>query len=433
MVQVRGQRGALSGGSGTGRSGPAAGPGGATRGSRPQQQRPSSSRRAGPAGQPPPRPPATSSNKISTPSAARVAARASPQLVRPAPPVDYNSASSLIAHHPSTITSSPSSPGVDLPSDPLQYPAGAAPRTRRRGSSLFRRPSMFRGTSFQGLRRPSIFRGVSFRRVPVGIKTKVDYVRLFFYLSLFLVPYVLACITLIAFPIYQAPSVTSARTEPGRLEWDFRLFKYCYAVIDDGGATNTDPLVGYPSTQVCQSYSELCAGSGAVRFYTKFDPAPGTPDRTAFCGSRFRLAVGLEIGAAVAGAIAIVSFLDNILVWLNISLWYSPNRHQTRSVRTVRRAFKDVILICVALHMVLQCAAVVILFRIQNSNQVRWPTPLQFHAGFFLATASWIADGLFLILFMLFDKMTFFAVPVYEDGEEATGSIAYSYMRRNNV
>ncbi|KAJ3171590.1 hypothetical protein HDU88_007670 [Geranomyces variabilis] len=431
MVQVRGQRGALSGGrGGTGRSGPAAGE--APRGSRPRQQQPSSSsRRPGPAGQPPSRPSGPSAKKISTPSAARVAARASPQLVRPAPPVDYNSASSLIAHH--TGSSSPSLPAVDLPSNPLEYPAGAAPRTRRRGSSVFRRPSLFRGTSFQSFRRPSIFRGVSFRRVPVGIKTKVDYVRLFFYLSLFLLPYVLACITLVAFPIYQAPSVASARTEPGRLEWDFKLFKYCYAVIDDGGATNIDPLIGYPSTQVCQSYSELCAGTGAVRFYTKFDPAPGTPDRTAFCGSRFRLAVGLEIGAAVAGAIAIVSFLDNILVWLNISLWYSPNRHQTRSVRTVRRAFKDVILICVGLHMVLQCAAVVILYRIQSSHQVRWPTPLQFHAGFFLATASWIADGLFLILFMLFDKLTFFAVPVYEDGEEATGSIAYSYMRRNNV
>ncbi|KAJ3147854.1 hypothetical protein HDU86_007849 [Geranomyces michiganensis] len=358
---------------------------------------------------------------------------------RPAPPVDYDSASSLISHHhhhPGSSLPAGSAAAGDTTSEPLEYPAGAAPRTRRRGSSVFRRPSVFRGASFQSFRRPSLFRGVSFvsfRRVPVGIKTKVDYVRLFFYLSLFLLPYVLACITLIAFPIYSAPSVSSARTEPGRLQWDFRLFKYCYAVIDDGSSKNTDPLVGYPSTQVCQSYSELCSGTGSVRFWTRFDPAPGTPDRTAFCGSRFRLAVGLEIGAAVAGAIAIFSFLDNILVWLNISLWYSPNRHQTRSVRTVRRAFKDVILICVCLHMALQCAAVVILYRIQSSHQVRWPTPLQFHAGFFLATASWIADGLFLILFKLFDKLTFFAVPVYEDGEEATGSIASAYMRRNNV
>ncbi|KAJ3005825.1 hypothetical protein HKX48_000439 [Thoreauomyces humboldtii] len=294
------------------------------------------------------------------------------------------------------------------------------------GGASPRRPSL--------LRAASLFSVASLRRVPVGVKTRMDFRRLFFYLSLFLVPYILSLVTFLGMPVFQAPSVASARTDPGRLEWTFNYFNYCYRMVDDGsGSGSTDPLVGYPSTQQCQSYVTLCAGTGSTRFWTKFDPAPGIPDRTAFCGVGFRTAVALEIAAAVSGAIAILSFIDNALVWANVSLWYHPARHRTAQVRTVRRAFRDVILLAVAGHMVFQCAAFSMLYKIQNGGSVRWPSSLQMHYGLWLSGLSWLGDFLFLVLFLFFDRLTFFAVPVYEDGVEATGSVASQYLRMNKV
>ncbi|KAI8903926.1 hypothetical protein DFJ77DRAFT_481201 [Powellomyces hirtus] len=425
MVSQRGQRGALRGRGGGGGSGAGRGGGGLAPPS-------AAATRGGAEGRL--RPPRSDGRQHLTPSPNQSVMDMVPGgMSRPlhnsnSEAIDYFSAHSLIVHKQPSPSPSPqplykitTTTNNTLTNAGRYPPPPATARTRRRGSSFLRRPSFLRGTSFQSL-----------RRVPVGIKTKVDYARLFFYLSLFLLPYILALITLLAFPMYSAPSVTSARTDPARMEWTFGFFKYCYKVIDDGSNSKMDPLVGYPQTEQCQSYTELCSGTGAVRFWTKFDPAPGTPDRTVFCGTKFRAAVGLEIAAVAAGAVAILSFLDNVLVWMNVSLWYHPSRHASTSVRTVRKLFKDLILLCVALHMLLQFAAVVLIFQIQNGGQVRWPTNLQFHYGMWLAGISWIADVLFLILFSCLNKLTFFAVPVYEDGEEATGSVASRFMANNH-
>ncbi|KAJ3188715.1 hypothetical protein HDU85_004429 [Gaertneriomyces sp. JEL0708] len=291
-----------------------------------------------------------------------------------------------------------------------------------------RRPSFFR-------RRPSSLKSFgSRRRIPKGVDTKIHPARLFLYFSLFTLPYGLSIVVLVAANVYAVPAIGDAAAFFASFEWTFSLWRYCFRMIDDGSQADSSAWaeVNYPTTTTCRTYSDLCA-SPNIHFWTKTDSSPGIPDTNVFCGAQWKTAVSLSLASAIAGAFAILFLVDNVLVWWNKSLWYHPGRHTSPKIRTVRRFFKALILISVALHFGLQMVSVFLIYDIQNNDKIRKPLAIQFHWGMWLGIVSWGADLLFLGLFCFFDRRLFFAVPVDADGQVITGRTADAYMETQAV
>ncbi|KAJ3117681.1 hypothetical protein HDU96_005966 [Phlyctochytrium bullatum] len=213
-------------------------------------------------------------------------------------------------------------------------------------------------------------------------------------------------------------------------DYVFGFFDVCTSP-NTAGNTYPDPTVaGQISLQrECISYEKLCS---AVRYQTQFDAGPFIDKE--FCGSRFKTAMALEIIAAAVGTVVVILLIDNALVWLNRSCWYHPKRHLVSEVDCVRRTFKVVVILNVFSHGALQAFAMGILFDLQR-NRITWPTGLDFHWGIFVQGISWAADILFILLFLFFDRLTFFVnvdwdfedpqaapAPMPGDDEAAIGS-----------
>ncbi|KAJ3201586.1 hypothetical protein HDU67_001203 [Dinochytrium kinnereticum] len=200
-------------------------------------------------------------------------------------------------------------------------------------------------------------------------------------------------------------------------DYVFGFFEVCTAPTP--GVDPPDPTMpGQISSRMeCWTYKKICEG---VRFQTSFDPGPVVD--LEFCGPRWRTAVAMEIIAAALGTLVILLLIDNALVWLNRSCWYHPKRHLVSEVDCVRRTFKVVVILTVLGHGAFQAFAMGILFDLQR-HRIKWPTGLDFHWGIFLQGISWVADVVFVLLFLFFDRLTFFVNVEWEDEEDEVGEV----------
>ncbi|KAI9100650.1 hypothetical protein DFS34DRAFT_495699 [Phlyctochytrium arcticum] len=335
-------------------------------------------------------------------------------------------------------------------------------------------------------------RRLSSRRIPVGVQTRVSATRLLFYLFLFLPAYILSVLSFTSFHVFAVEGALDLRSVTAQLQWRFGYSEYCVRMIDDGARPLDDigPQVNYPWDWTCTSYKDLCQ-SGDVKFMTKTDPTPSIPDVQFFCSTTWKTVYWMQILVIVEGALAVLWLLENVMVWLNLSFWFRPNgrpiHHKRRShqpapstsstvapnmttttsihndnpslpmtskdividhppvldteshpanpatVRRVRHSLKALVLLCVLFHLLLQMASFAILFFTQRNKSIKYPTPIQFHAGMYLSIVSWAADGLFLIIYWFCSKYLFFSVPVYADGQVAQGRRAVEFLQQHRL
>ncbi|KAJ3103569.1 hypothetical protein HDU97_009989 [Phlyctochytrium planicorne] len=228
----------------------------------------------------------------------------------------------------------------------------------------------------------------------------------------------LGLVTLVTRDVYSAVGVRDFRLAGLSASQDylFGFFEVC--TFPTPGADPPDITIpGQINTEmVCMTYAKAC---GDVRFQTVYDPGPFIDPE--FCGSKWKTAVVLQVIAAIIGTLVVLLLIDNALVWLNRSCWYHPKRHLVSEVDMVRRTFKVIVILFVLAHGSLQAFAMGILFDLQR-HHIKWPTSLDFHWGIFLQGISWVGDIIFILLFLFFDRLTFF-VNVDWDFEDDESSV----------
>ncbi|KAJ3414109.1 hypothetical protein HDV05_007053 [Chytridiales sp. JEL 0842] len=242
------------------------------------------------------------------------------------------------------------------------------------------------------------------KSLPPNAKTKINVPRLLFFFALFSLPYILGILTLVLRDVYRAVGVRDIKLEFLTVSYDyvFGFFDFCINVTpgSDPPALNMAPAI--PNRQVCMTYASYCS---QTMYQQPFNNGEWIDKQ--FCSPLWKAAVALEVVAAVIGFGVLLVLLDNTLVWLNWSFWYHPDRHLKPEVETLRKWFKAVTLLLVFLHGATQAVAMGLLVELRL-NRISWPSSLTFHFGIFTQGISWVADILFLILFMCFDRLTFF-------------------------
>ncbi|KAI8913351.1 hypothetical protein EDD86DRAFT_104467 [Gorgonomyces haynaldii] len=243
----------------------------------------------------------------------------------------------------------------------------------------------------------------SWRPVENASKATISYPRLFFYLSMFLVPYSLSVATAILNVLYVSIGSRAVQWNMAALSFKFGLFSFSYQMIDSG----PDPISTqtYPIQWNTVQYRDLCN----TIHYSSPTESPFLVDPSLFCSHKWTLFQIFFISALVSGALGILFFLENILVWRNKSHIYHPNKHINGNVRRVRKFFKRIVLLFVLGHLALLISALSII--VLYKDAIRWPYNLDLYYGFWLMGAACVGDSLFLILYAIFNFLTFFHVP----------------------
>ncbi|KAJ3146411.1 hypothetical protein HK101_002334, partial [Irineochytrium annulatum] len=275
----------------------------------------------------------------------------------------------------------------------------------------------YRPSTLTRSRRPGSVRSRAFTlksSLPPGVRTTLHVPRLLFFVSIFVVPYALGLIPLINRTVFSAVGVRDYRIGllTATQDYFFGFFDMCTSPTP-GTAAPDQTIPGAISTsQVCQTYHQICS---TIRFQENYDGGPFIDPE--FCGPRWKAAVALQIISAICGTVVILILIDNSLVWLNRSCWYHPKRHLQSEVDCVRRLFKALIILGVLSHGASQAGSMAILLDLQRSR-IRWPTGLDFQFGILVQGVSWVADVAFVILFLFFDRLTFFVNVDFTDAPE---------------
>ncbi|KAJ3415360.1 hypothetical protein HDV05_005097 [Chytridiales sp. JEL 0842] len=225
---------------------------------------------------------------------------------------------------------------------------------------------------------------------PTHASTPIHYPRVFLYLSLFLLPFALSITVLATNAIWKATVPVTPLGNRG-LETFIGLDKIC---------------VGSYIGDSCVTLSDFCpATTDGERLMRGVSEA--------VCGSERKAAWVFAILGIVAGCISILSFVDNLLVWNNLSFWYHPNRHTVTEVRRVRIYFQEVILSFAALHFLFLLISVSLaahlrgkMFADEMSGGVA-----ELSWTFWVAVGAVVVDVVYVVLFIFMDQYTFFAVP----------------------
>ncbi|KAI8912466.1 hypothetical protein EDD86DRAFT_269098 [Gorgonomyces haynaldii] len=234
--------------------------------------------------------------------------------------------------------------------------------------------------------------------------TSVNYLRLFCFLGVFLVPYALSIASLIAADIYISTGDRQTQLNGAAFDFTFGLWSFSYKMVDPG----PDPPIGFVLGQDTRvKYSDYCHQIWySTRTQSQFIIDPET-----FCSKWWSSAQILQILAIIAGAAALFFILDNFLVWKGWSWYFKPRFYTNDQVRIVRRTFKFFISMAVLAHMILEAIVVVLLAVPLFYSWFKWPF-IQIHTGVFLGAATVGADLLFILLFTFIDKITFFHSPL---------------------
>ncbi|KAJ3327930.1 hypothetical protein HDU76_010875 [Blyttiomyces sp. JEL0837] len=228
----------------------------------------------------------------------------------------------------------------------------------------------------------------SVKEDPQHAATPVHYPRVFLYFALFFLPLVLS-ITLLASNSVWHATIDQGSPEFVGIEAFVGLTKLCV------GSTTQDCV---SLKDVCNDIKSGLAGEGLP--YNIGD---------ALCGDERKTALAFIILAIIAGAVAIVSYVDNLLVWSNHSLWYHPHDHTVKEVRKVRIYFQEAILIFASLHLLFMVIAVSIITHLRG--QVLSPMHVELYWGLYMGVGAIVLDICFVGLFYFFDRLTFFSMP----------------------
>ncbi|RKO83662.1 hypothetical protein BDK51DRAFT_49781 [Blyttiomyces helicus] len=213
--------------------------------------------------------------------------------------------------------------------------------------------------------------------------TRIHYPRLFLYITLFLLPYILSVASLASHSIYHEPvNPTMPQMFP---DTNLGYWRVC------------------PGANSCIDYNTYC--DIVSRVNAAAFPSP-PPVFDGFCNANFKAARGLATTAVILGFFVFLALVDNILVWRGASFWYHPSRHTVSDVREVRHAFKEIILTCAILHILAQTIALGLL----GSSSALGPGGPD--VGLWLGVASLAFSATWVICFFFFDKKTFFHLPV---------------------
>ncbi|KAI8848116.1 hypothetical protein BC829DRAFT_417876 [Chytridium lagenaria] len=222
---------------------------------------------------------------------------------------------------------------------------------------------------------------------PSHASTPIHAPRVFFYFSLFFVPLVFSIAFLSSPTIYRATNV-STQLQPTLFFSDsyIGLIRIC----------TDDP------TSNCRYIQDVCKD-------VKEDKDPFAIDLSdALCGGERKAAAAFAILAVIAGAAAMLAYIDNILVWRNLSFWYQPRAHTTHQVTRVRDSFRLAILILASLHASFLLIAIIL--SIDLRPRIRQSLNVELFWGLWMGVAAVITDAIFVVAFMVFDKLTFFTI-----------------------
>lgn len=264
--------------------------------------------------------------------------------------------------------------------------------------------------------------------VPVSVKTQVDHKRVLVYASLFLIPLIISVIVLSTRGLFVF-DVMEYRGQGAVLTYEYGFFSYCVQLKQ--ASLDILSLDMLPHARKCVSYSKYC-GRFKQSFSTIVDPFPLSSDRSAICSGKFATARVFYIIALIFGISGFICLVDNVFVWLNLSFWYQPSHHKSDSIRRIRRWFKVFIFTGNILHMLFVFGTDMLLRSIKHDEHY-FPYTLEFGYGFWLSVFAWIFDVIIVIVFYILSRKTFFAVPIYKNGTEATGSVASQYMSSHPV
>ncbi|KAJ3216121.1 hypothetical protein HDU67_009922 [Dinochytrium kinnereticum] len=221
--------------------------------------------------------------------------------------------------------------------------------------------------------------------------TPIHAPRVFLYFSLFFLPLVFS-IAFLSSPTIWHASTTSSLNASASITFPPLFFADSYiglVRICTGDATSN-----------CRYLHDVC----------KDITSSSTGISNGICGDERKAAAAFAILAVIAGAAAMMAYIDNILVWKNLSVWYAPRNHTVSEVGRVRDSFRRVIVGCVSVHAVLLLIAVSLAVHLRG--KVLDGVGVELFWGLWMGVVAIIADVLFLALFIVFDRVMFFSVPM---------------------
>ncbi|KAJ3104675.1 hypothetical protein HDU97_008951 [Phlyctochytrium planicorne] len=233
---------------------------------------------------------------------------------------------------------------------------------------------------------------------PTHAVTRIHAPRVFFYFSLFFLPMAFSLAFL------SSPTVWHASIAPVSLVGPTALF-YSESYIGVIRICTGDAVSN------CRYIADVCKemNGGSASDAATIDV------KDALCGDERKSAAAFAIIAVILGALVMIAYIDNILVWKGLSFWYHPKDHTTKQVRTIRDRFCTIILTLASLHAVALLIAVSLAVDLRSKIRLGLAEVaainVDMYWGLYMGVAAIIVDVIFVIVFHVFDRFTFFAVP----------------------
>ncbi|KAJ3192221.1 hypothetical protein HK101_006875 [Irineochytrium annulatum] len=222
---------------------------------------------------------------------------------------------------------------------------------------------------------------------PTHTSTPIHLPRLFLYFSLFLVPLVISITTLASNSVWHATYTSTTSTLTISADEYVGFFSIC---------------TGSP-TGSCSAIADVCGASANAANPLALNV------NDALCGSERKAAAAFIVLAVIAGFACMLSYIDNLLVWRNRSLWYKPRDHTVSQTSRVRESFREAILICAGLHALFLIIALGLV--VDLKGKIYQPLSVDLYWGLPLIVSAVILDAMFIGFFYFFDARTFFSVP----------------------